>query len=77
MDETRAFIYEQIKKFKHDVGHAIHWKGIWLASATQPPHISRNWTKVAEDMITEGLIEKNEKGEFLTERGYKEIWGVD
>lgn len=75
MDEVRTFIYEQIRKFRHDVGHAIHWKGIFFAAQLQSPHIKNNWQRVAEDMINEGLIERNESGEFLTQKGSDEIWG--
>lgn len=78
MDETREFIYEQIKYYRHDVGHAINWKGIMIAAFKQPPHIANHLKDVAEQMISEGLIEKRDDGvEILTQKGYNEIWGLN
>lgn len=75
MEEAREFLYAEIRKYRHDVGHAINWKGICMDAATQPPHVANGCKKVADEMIAEGLIEKKESGEFLTQKGYNAAWG--
>jgi hypothetical protein len=71
--EARNFFYDQIRHFKHNVGHSINWKGILLNSQKQPPHvldILKNG--LVARMEQEGLLEND--GDTLTEKGYLEVY---
>ena len=75
-DQIREFVYEQIRRFRHDVGHHLHVKGIWLTSAQEPPHIQNNWPRMLDQLADEGMLEKAGEDFVLTEKGYSEIYGL-
>ena len=78
MDKTaRTFIYNQVKEFKHDIGAAIHVKGIWLAAQNEPPHVLKNLEKYFDELVDEGIFTKDGESYFLTEKGYNEIWQIN
>lgn len=74
MQETRNYIYQQIEAFRHDAGHIINWKGIVLNANSLPPHIKKNIMAVRNDMIAENLLEEKNGNDFLTQKGYDEIY---
>lgn len=74
MQETRDFIYQQIRAFRHDAGHLINWKGIVLNAQSRPPHVKECLEAVRNEMLTEHLLEEKNGSDFLTQKGYNEIY---
>lgn len=72
-----SFILAGIVFYRHDVGHAINWRGICLkAMTTQPPHIARRLAEAADIMTELGLLELRGENHFLTQAGYKRAYGL-
>lgn len=77
LEDVISFILAGIVFYRHDVGHAINWRGINLkAITTQPPHIARRLAEAADIMTESGLLELRGEDHFLTQAGYNRAYGL-